>query len=521
MAIVNNVRILVKRGAGDPSTSLYQGELGFDTTNSILYVGNGIGNEASEIGPVQSLDDIGDVSVGDKYVNQVLLWDGAKWIAGDVSTAGTGATYSYVDASLAARDVSISILFIKDVYIDSSLNEIWAEILSIDSSLSEIKATYIPDSSLNPSYFVWNAGYLDVSAGGGDVTQAYVDGSLSTRDASISTNIAEIAQLDASIVRIEATYIPEASLGTGFSWDGSMLDIVPLYDTALDPSLEMPTSVGGIALGTTVSDLSGYSIVALWDDLLFPTTNPTLTAPSGTFAMSPITTLYEVSTNVALTFTSTLNRGSISPQYTADSPYRSGVPNNFNFTGTGLIDASSSSIPYITPATDVSIVIGTQNWSVNIGYDGGVQPYNNKGAAYDSSLAAGSLSATPTRSIEGVYPLFATTVDINTLTKQTLISMSTGTTGSYTLVAETGGSKQKFQIADKWLGSPTNNPLTGVQTYNTVSTSWEYQGGSAATSLTYWTTSSTTQTIQGFVEDYTQYTYNSDDRSSVQIRLIF
>ena len=293
------------------------------------------------------------------------------------------------------------------------------------------------------------------------------------------------------------------------------------YDTTLDPSLTMPATVGGYGAGTIVADLSGDSLITMWDNLLFPTANPTLTGPSGSFAMSPTTTLYEVEDTATLTFTTTLNRGSISPQYNADSPYRSGLPNNFDFTGTGLVDASSSSIPYVHAPIDVSILIGNQSWSAAIGYNGGVQSYNNKGVEYDSSLAAGSLSASPTRTIEGVYPLFATTSTITILTKQTLLSMSTGTTPGYTLIAETGGNKQKFDIPDKWTGAPTSNPLIGVQQYNTFSSTWEYPGGSAAASLLVWNTSATTQTIQSVVENYTRYTYNGTDRSSVQIRLIF
>jgi len=287
------------------------------------------------------------------------------------------------------------------------------------------------------------------------------------------------------------------------------------YDTSLDPSLAMPSTVGGIAAGTLVNDLKGDTLVKMWDDLLFPSVNPILTAPSGSFSMSPTTTLYEVGANVTLTFTTTLNRGSINPQYTADSAFRSGLPNNFNFTGTGLVDASSSSIPYVHAPIDVSILISNQSWSAQIGYDEGVQPYDNKGNSYDSSLAAGTLSASPTRTIQGVYPIWATTSAIATLTKQSLLSMTTTTTPGYTLVPETGGNKQKIDIPDKWTGTPTNNPLTAIQQYNTVSSVWE------TINILTWTTSGITHDIQGITENYTRYTYNGTDRSSVQIRLVF
>jgi hypothetical protein len=118
------------------------------------------------------------------------------------------------------------------------------------------------------------------------------------------------------------------------------------------------------------------------------------------------------------------------------------------------------------------------------------------------------------RTFEGVYPLFATTVGITTLTKQTLLSMSTtpAPVGGMALVAETGGNKQKFETPDAWTAI---HPLTNVQTYNTISSAWE------STGLGTWTTSSTTETIQGNIVNYTRYTYNGSDRGSVQIRLVF
>jgi len=107
------------------------------------------------------------------------------------------------------------------------------------------------------------------------------------------------------------------------------------------------------------------------------------------------------------------------------------------------------------------------------------------------------------------------------MTKQSLVAMTTSGPITLSLVSESGGNKQAFEVPNAWIGAPTNNPLTGVRTYNTVSGQWEYQGGTAGTSLTYWTSSGTTETIQGQSINYTKYTYNSDDRSAVQIRLEF
>lgn len=91
----------------------------------------------------------------------------------------------------------------------------------------------------------------------------------------------------------------------------------------------------------------------------------------------------------------------------------------------------------------------------------------------------------------------------------------------FNMVPESGGDKQSFDIPDAWTGAPTSRPLTGVETYNTVSSSWELQGGSLANSLTYWDTSTAIHTIESNAINYTRYIYNSTDRSSIDIRLKF
>jgi len=450
--------------------------------------------------------------------------------------------YSYIDGSLAAIDSSITDIYAQIDIIDSSISYLvnWntiqdASILALDSSIRDLWARTvlnIGDGSANifAGYDSSNNIQLRTLSSAGAATVTEIGGQIIIGlDASFSGEVNYGVNVGSGDASIYVQKVGDALEFREIKGQGSILvstsdNLIlidssgggtPTYDTALDSSLAMPSTVGGIPFGTLVNDLKGDTLIKMWDDLLFPTANPVLTAPSGSFSMSPTTTLYEVGSNATLTFTTTLNRGSINPQYTADSPYRSGLPNNFDFTGIGLVDISSNSIPYVHPAIDVSILIGNQSWSAAIGYDGGVQPYDNKGNVYDSSLAAGSLSASPTRTIEGVYPLFATTVDISTLVKQSLLPMSTTTTPGYTVVTETGGYKQKFDIPDKWTGAPTNNPLTAIQQYNTFSSQWE------TISLSTWTTSSTTHTIQGIVENYTRYTYNGVDRSSVQIRMIF
>ena len=80
---------------------------------------------------------------------------------------------------------------------------------------------------------------------------------------------------------------------------------------------------------------------------------------------------------------------------------------------------------------------------------------------------------------------------------------------------------QTFDIPDVWLAS---RPLFGVQTWNPLTSSWEYEGGDGPTSIAdYWVTSSTTHIINGIV-NYTRYTYtgaNAAPRGATEIRLKF
>jgi len=297
-----------------------------------------------------------------------------------------------------------------------------------------------------------------------------------------------------------------------------------IYESALNPSIAMPNPVGGIPAGTKVADLNGDTINSLWDALLFPTAYPTLTPPSATFTITPTTglaTLQEIGALINIAAVATFNRGSISPQYSASSPYRSGPPNNYDYSGTGLVDVSSALLSNSQTILGYTVIIANQPiWRSRISYNVGVQPYDSKGNIFNTPWPAGTTTFID-RTFEGVYPLFGTTVNIGTLTKQTLVSMLSGNNIQMNLVAESGGNKQKFEIPVAWTGAPTNRPLTGIKTYNTVSAQWEYEGGSAFLSLLKWTTSVVSETIQGNLINYTRYTYNGVDRSAIQIRLEF
>jgi len=245
--------------------------------------------------------------------------------------------------------------------------------------------------------------------------------------------------------------------------------------------------------------------------MFFPTLYPSLTNPSNTF-VDNVANLQEINNSINITFTSSFNRGGINPAY-GTSGFRSGSGNTVYYTGSGL-PGSIGSYPLNPNTQTVSgyiVLIGNQSWTSAWSYDSGEQPKDSGGNNYNSPLPAGTTSYRST-SFEGVYALYGTTSTINNPnTKQSLVSMLTGNNIIFSMTAESGGYKQSFDIPNAWTGAPTNRPLLNIQTFNTVSGQWETTG------LGQWTLSSTTH--EGV--NYTRYTFNGPDRSSIQIRLVF
>jgi len=265
-------------------------------------------------------------------------------------------------------------------------------------------------------------------------------------------------------------------------------------------------TVGGITDGDTFTDAT---TTEMWDKLIKEEKFPVLTAPNSTF-VSTITGLREIGDILTITFSSAFSRGSINPQYTATSPFRSGLPNEYQFTGPGLSNQTKTDLTDSQPITGYTVVTGAQSWQGRVAYDGGVQPKSSYDNNYSTPLAAGNTSYT-TRTITGVYPYFATTATITVMTKQSLALMNS----SYVqtdIIAESGSDKQKVDFPTGW------SAITGIQFYNTVSSAWEWIGGSKANSLLTFTQSATTHTVQGNVITYTKYTHNGSTIGARQLR---
>lgn len=180
----------------------------------------------------------------------------------------------------------------------------------------------------------------------------------------------------------------------------------------------------------------------------------------------------------------------------------------FEADGTTTIAGSSAT----TTKTNHVVIQGNNVFKASVDYGIGIQPEDSTGANYSTPYAAGN-SGLYSTSFEGVYPLFATTSSINTLTQQGLLSMISANNIELNLVSESGGDKQAFQIANVWL---TVRPLTAIYYFNTVSNQYD-----TTNKISDFTTSTVSETLVSNSVAYTNYLNNTANRGAIKIKLVF
>ena len=257
-----------------------------------------------------------------------------------------------------------------------------------------------------------------------------------------------------------------------------------------------------IPLGTSFTDY-----IKLIHQKVF---NPTFVNPSFSLDKS-VNSLQVINNNITFNLTFSFDRGQIrgnivggiwNPNTFQDS--RAGVATEYTIDST----TQSGSVLQVTK----NITIGNNVYSASVEYAEGPQPLDSLGEDFSSPLASGT-SANVTTTIEGVFPIFATTSSISVSTEQSLLSMISSNNIQKNLVAESGGNKQYFDIPNAWLN---NRSLTTVQFFNTVSDAFD-----SSNQLNSFTESATTHIIEGETIDYTRFTNNGPDRGEIKIKLIF
>lgn len=270
-----------------------------------------------------------------------------------------------------------------------------------------------------------------------------------------------------------------------------------------DTTLEMPSTVGGIQAGTKVEALNGKNYNQMFDDLLFPTVNPTYVAPSASISWKGYSQLQEVGSAGPTedNFTTGYDPGAINLNGTKQANRGGALKEGESFIYVNG-DAANKTLP-------VTLELGNTTFKYRASYEVGPQPKDNKGNNYGTPLAAGTVDSASI-TVNATHPWFASTVTNGTLTKQALISWNnsagTMTTPEFTLPAHSATAKQMFKVPRK---------ATKLQMYSSVSQSFQ------DVALSAWTESSATEATNGVETTYYTYTYNGADRGSVKLKVTF
>lgn len=276
-----------------------------------------------------------------------------------------------------------------------------------------------------------------------------------------------------------------------------------------DKDLAMPNAVGGIAKGTKISALEGKTFNEMFDDLLFPTVNPTFTAPSASIVWKNYSGTQEVGATGPTTsnFTTGYDAGKI-------------TLNNIKQANRGGTHDTANSYIYVNDSTNnktlpTKVTLGNTTFKYHAAYAAGPQPKNNKGGNYSTPLAAGSVNSSAV-TLNGTYPWFASTVGVTTsspVAKQALISWNATAGSMYT--GDAGFTLEASGTIPQVIKVPNSRTISNMEMYDTGAEKWK------AVSLSVWATSTETININGNNITYTVYTYNSDARGQVTLRIKF
>lgn len=270
-----------------------------------------------------------------------------------------------------------------------------------------------------------------------------------------------------------------------------------------DKTLTMPNAVGGIAKGTKVSDLEGKTYNEVLDDLLFPTVNPTFTAPSASIKFSSYTSTQEVGSAgpTESNFTTGYNAGQITLNGVKQAD-RGGAHNTADSFIYVNGDATNKTLP-------AKVDLGNTTFKYRAAFAEGPQPKDNKGNDYGSPLAASTVDSAAV-TLNGTFPWYASTATAGSLTKQSLVAWNTTagamSSGEFTVQPHTAAAPQMFKLPRK---------ASSLQMYNTVAKAFE------TVALSDWTETSAEETINDVKQTYYTYSYKGDARGSVKLIVKF
>lgn len=274
--------------------------------------------------------------------------------------------------------------------------------------------------------------------------------------------------------------------------DGSVktVDLAEIlkYKSALSDDIATVNTLGGISAGTTVAQLKNKTFSQLFDELIFPTINPTFENPSAYLKLVNISTIQEVGATGA----SVPVAANLITNYSPGGIYIGGVikqnrggdlkPNESFIYING--DPTNKTFP--TEIPEGSII-----YTYRAAYTQGPQPLDSKGNNYKTPLPAGRVDSNPII-VDGVYPYFTNKDDNKAFDKLTLTTSKTLSAVKFKAEAP---NKHTFKL-------PVKYTLIKVELLNTLSGKYENYGVDKFTKTT------ENIEVQGKQVEYAVYTRN-------------
>ena len=325
---------------------------------------------------------------------------------------------------------------------------------------------------------------------------------------------------DASFV--EVTYAFTLKDGNAWSLSKSTATLSPAnadkFYSSLGDSVQVPSTVGGIKAGTTVSQLKGKKQNEIIDMLLFPEQQPTVANPSASIALKnafKANGIYEVGAAgpVKDDFTTSFSRGTCKVAGQADK-YRAGAMNP----GTSFIYVGGGESNKTLPA---KVTLGAMQYNFKAYYGQGdtlLTSWGNKASVSPNPLPAGGLSSGAVY-IYGTYPYYCNGASASTSAQDTNFpgAAAAGTklplqkwtdtlVGAKFASEASTGTRLVFEF-------PATKQVTKVEFMNTVSGKWEvFASGNYAVS------SSGSKTVQGVSVAYNKLTTQGALSGALQLR---
>ena len=263
------------------------------------------------------------------------------------------------------------------------------------------------------------------------------------------------------------------------------------YKSALSDDIATVNALGGIPAGTTVAQLKNKTFSQLFDELIFPTVNPTFEAPTAFLSLrsasiTPI--IQEVGTTgasvpVAASFTTGYYPGAIKIAGVKKQNMGGALNSGSSFI---YINNDPAIKNFPTEIPDGNII-----YKYRAAYAQGPQPLDSKGNNYQTPLSAGIVDS-PAITINGVYPYFTNKDNNEAFAK---LALTTSNTLSAVKFKAEGPNKHTFKLPVKCI-------LTNVELLNTLSGKYENYG------IDKFTKTTEKIEVQGKQVQYAVYTRN-------------